>query len=121
AARAEPWRPAGLEGPPRPRSRTQRAQRLRSHAMDFNDTPDEAAFRAEVRAWLAKNAPAHEGSMQEHRTSEDVSKGLARAKAWQALKADAGYVCITWPEEYGGRGGTPMQAVIYAEEEAKYS
>lgn len=89
--------------------------------MDFNDTPEEAAFRAEVRAWLAKNAPAHEGARQEQRTSEDVTAGLEKARKWQALKSDAGYTCITWPEEYGGRGGTPLQAVIYAEEEAKYS
>jgi len=90
--------------------------------MDLKDTPQEAAFRAEVCAWLEENA-ADYGAANVRKTylSEDVDEALKRAKEWQALKADAGYSCMTWPEEYGGRGASTMEAVIYREEEAKYA
>jgi alkylation response protein AidB-like acyl-CoA dehydrogenase len=83
--------------------------------MDFNDSPDEAAFRAEVRAWLEKNAPkrAADGDFE-------AGGDMAAAKAWQAKKAAAGYAQITWPKEWGGAGGTPIQQVIFNQEEAKF-
>jgi alkylation response protein AidB-like acyl-CoA dehydrogenase len=89
--------------------------------MDFNDTPEEAAFRAEIRAFLDANAPkkteAAPRSRQRYISDEE---DLKAAKAWQAKKADAGFARITWPEKWGGRGGTPIQQVIYNEEEARY-
>jgi hypothetical protein len=39
---------------------------------------------------------------------------------WQAKKAAAGYAQITWPKEWGGGGGTPIQSIIFAQEESKY-
>ncbi len=44
---------------------------------------------------------------------------MAAGKAWQARKASAGYACITWPAAIGGGGGTPIQSVIFGQEEAK--
>lgn len=85
--------------------------------MDFNDTPEEAEFRAEVRAWLKKEAAEYSQAPAERLT--DVEE-VPRAKDWQAKKADAGYAAITWPEEVGGRGGTPMQRVIFEQEQAEY-
>jgi alkylation response protein AidB-like acyl-CoA dehydrogenase len=82
--------------------------------MDFNDTPEEAAYRAEVRAWLQANAP--EGGA---RDDEDAA-GLKDAKAWQAKKAAAGYACITWPKEWGGVGGANWQAQVFTQEEARF-
>jgi alkylation response protein AidB-like acyl-CoA dehydrogenase len=83
--------------------------------MDFNDTPEEAAYRQQVRDWLAANAPKKaEGS------DPEGGDNLGAAKAWQAKKAAAGYACITWPKEWGGQGGTPVQNVIFSQEEAKY-
>ena len=71
--------------------------------MDFNDTPEEAAYRAEARAWLEANAP------QARRARDDEDPhGLKAAKAWQAKKAAAGYACITWPKEWGGVGGSQL-------------
>jgi alkylation response protein AidB-like acyl-CoA dehydrogenase len=90
--------------------------------MDFNDTPEEAAFRAEARAWLEQNAELRdaddrsEGVLQE----SDKPDAIAAAKAWQKKKAAAGWTCITWPKEYGGRGGTPIQSVIWSQEEGKF-
>ncbi len=89
--------------------------------MDFNDSQEEAEFRTEVRAWLAQNARAKDP----HRTAArrqapSLEERLARARAWQAKKAEAGYAAITWPKQYGGLGGTPIQSVIYAQEESNY-
>ena len=84
--------------------------------MDFNDTPEEAAYRAQVREWLSKNAPTRSGGED----GDNLQESLKRAKAWQAKKAAAGYACITWPKEWGGGGGTAIQNVIYSQEEAKY-
>jgi alkylation response protein AidB-like acyl-CoA dehydrogenase len=83
--------------------------------MDFNDSPDEAAYRKQVQDWLAANAPkTYAGGDPEGGDSLEASK------AWQAKKAAAGYACITWPKEWGGQGGTPIQTVIFGAEEAKY-
>ncbi|MFN3585131.1 acyl-CoA dehydrogenase family protein [Phenylobacterium sp.] len=84
--------------------------------MDFNDTPEEAAFRAKVQAWLKENAPKHAATDD----PEGGGDSLAASKAWQAKKAAAGFAQITWPKEWGGPGGTPIQQVIFNQEEAKY-
>jgi alkylation response protein AidB-like acyl-CoA dehydrogenase len=81
--------------------------------MDFNDTPEEAAFRTQVRAWLDENAPGGAGLEPADRSSD-----LAASKVWQAKKAAAGYACITWPKVWGGPGGTPIENVIFSAEEA---
>ncbi len=83
--------------------------------MDFNDTPEEAAFRAEVRTWLEANA-SQAGANQGNIASRDVPV----EKAWQAKKADAGWACLTWPVEFGGRGASAIQNVIWNQEESKY-
>lgn len=88
--------------------------------MDFNDTPEEAAYRAEVRAWLDKNAVR-----KENLSAAAIMQGrgdvLKASREWQAKKADAGYACITWPKEWGGAGGTSVHNVIYSQEEAAYA
>ncbi len=82
--------------------------------MDFNDTPAEAEYRAEVQAWLEQNAPHYD------RASENEAELIDRAKEWQAKKADAGWACLHWPKEYGGRGASPIESVIWQQEEAKF-
>ncbi len=88
--------------------------------MDFNDTPEEAKYRAEVRAWLDKNATCKSEAKdaEQAKTLEDL---LKKSKAWQAKKAENGYACITWPKEWGGGGGTTINNVIYGQEESKYA
>ena len=85
--------------------------------MDFLDTPEEAAFRAEVRAWL-------EIAAAEYRTPPAIpyseEEYVRRARAWMHAKADSGYGAILWPGEIGGRGGTAIEKVIYEEEEGRY-
>jgi len=85
--------------------------------MDFNDSPEEAAYREKAGAWLAENAAAHRAEQGEPKPT--TPEHMAAAKAWQARKAAAGYACITWPAAVGGGGGTPIQSVIFGQEEAK--
>ncbi len=88
--------------------------------MDFNDTAEQAAFRAEAQAWLAEHAPAHE--VDPTRVAQvDNPEDLARAKIWQATKADAGWAGLHWPVEYGGRGLGALHSIIWSTEEQQYS
>ena len=85
--------------------------------MDFNDTPEEAEFRAEARAFLSRHLkPKTPGALR----SGGREDFIARAKAWQKTKAEGQFAQITWPKEMGGRGGTVMQQVIWGQEEAKF-
>jgi alkylation response protein AidB-like acyl-CoA dehydrogenase len=84
--------------------------------MDFNDSPEEAAYRQQVRTWLEANAPKRHVSDD----MEGDSDSMPASRAWQAKKAAAGYACITWPKEWGGQGGNPIQSVIFSAEEANY-
>lgn len=92
--------------------------------MDFNDTPEEAAFRAEARAWIDANAPKHlESELKQagFATTGIVSEDpLAACRAWQRRKAQAGWACLNWPKEYGGGGRSPIERVIWRQEEGVY-
>ena len=89
--------------------------------MDFEDTPEEAAFRANARVFLDKNAKKRDGAGMIYRAGAEDPSFRNEAKAWQAKKADAGYAGITWAKEWGGQGGSAIQQVIYDQEEAKYT
>ena len=80
--------------------------------MDFNDTPEEAAFRAKARAWLQANVPNRE----ELKELDEIQA----AKLWQKRKYDAGWACVRWPKEYGGRGASAIEQVIWNQEEGKF-
>jgi alkylation response protein AidB-like acyl-CoA dehydrogenase len=83
--------------------------------MDFDDTAEEAAFRSEARRWLAANAPRWVWP-----PNPSNADRLRLSRGWMAAKADAGYAGITLPKELGGRGGTPIEDVIFREEERKW-
>lgn len=94
--------------------------------MNFDDTPEEAAFRAEARAWIDANAPKHlypilSGSGFGTSAEAGEIDMLAEAKKWQKAKRDAGWACLHWPKEYGGRGAAPMERVIWNQEEGVYA
>ncbi|MBH81412.1 MAG: acyl-CoA dehydrogenase [Gammaproteobacteria bacterium] len=81
--------------------------------MDFKDTPEEAQFREEARAWLTDNVP-----------TEAEMEGLdfmERAKLWQKRKYEAGWACLRWPKKYGCKEATAIEQVIWNQEEAKFS
>ena len=87
--------------------------------MDFSDTPDEASFRAEVIAFLDAHATRKAGRVIDTEAADATY--LQKARDWQATKAQAGFAGVTWPKKWGGRGGTPMQQVIYSQEETKFA
>ena len=94
--------------------------------MDFDDTPEEAAFRAEARAFLSDHAEPRSADTPPPVTlteafSEEETNHVRESKAWQATLYDGGWAGITWPKEYGGRGGTPIQAVIFAQEQGRFA
>ncbi|MBV1883064.1 MAG: acyl-CoA dehydrogenase family protein [Pseudomonadales bacterium] len=91
--------------------------------MDFNDSPKEAAFRKEVQEWLDANAEKRgpdDSSALSMFSERENPEMIAECKAWQRKKADAGWACITWPKDVGGRGGSLMENIIFGQEEAKY-
>jgi alkylation response protein AidB-like acyl-CoA dehydrogenase len=90
--------------------------------MDFDDTDEEAAFRAEARRWLESHAtrrhqdaaarvglPTDEASQRRHVDS---------CRRWQRALYEGGWAGITWPRAFGGRGGTPVEQMIFSQEEA---
>ncbi|MGI5169109.1 acyl-CoA dehydrogenase family protein [Spirillospora sp. CA-253888] len=86
--------------------------------MNQNESPADRAFRAEVRAWLEDNLSgdfAHArglgGPGREHEAFEE-------RLAWERHLAAAGWTCVGWPEEFGGRGASVEQQVIFHEEYA---
>jgi len=89
--------------------------------MDFNDTPEEAAFRAEARAFLSANAERKAGSRPTLRLGGMDAEAVKRCKAWQAKKADAGFAGLTWPKKFGGREASPILQVIYNQEEEDFT
>jgi acyl-CoA dehydrogenase len=92
--------------------------------MNFDDTPEEAAFRSVARAWIQANAPRElEAELKSGGFGNNGLKSvdpIQVAKAWQKKKAEAGWACLHWPKEYGGRGATPIERVIWGQEEGVY-
>jgi alkylation response protein AidB-like acyl-CoA dehydrogenase len=92
--------------------------------MDFDETPEEAAFRAEARAWLEEHAPAAPAGERDENailiTDHDrEARYVQRCRDWQRVKYEHGWAGITWPRQYGGRSGTGIQDGIFREEESK--
>jgi alkylation response protein AidB-like acyl-CoA dehydrogenase len=87
--------------------------------MDFEDTPEEAAFRAQVREWIEMTAPGLSDDAGDVLGDRGGREWMRLQHEWQAKKAEAGYARITWPKELGGMGGTPIQQVIFNQEESK--
>src|SRR6267143_4656470 len=92
--------------------------------MNFDDTPQEAEFLTTARQWIAANAPKQfEAELSKSslgRIRLEKEEIVDVGKAWQKKKADAGWACLHWPKEYGGRGATPIERVIWQQEEGVY-
>src|SRR6201985_491813 len=89
-----------------------RPTQTREARINFDDTPQEAAFRSQAKAWIAANAPKqYEEELRKASLGRIALKGaniLDVAKAWQKKKADAGWACLHLPKEYGGGGAVPL-------------
>src|SRR6185436_1748338 len=80
--------------------------------MDLRDSDAEAAFRAELREWLARTLP-------ELATAPGRDDWPARVRFdtdWQRRLFDAGYAGVSWPAEYGGRDASPGEQLVFLEE-----
>jgi acyl-CoA dehydrogenase len=92
--------------------------------VDIDDTPEEAAFRAEARAWLDANAiprgHADDFSQGLWSGGYDEETYLLRCRDWQHTLYDGGWAGVTWPKQYGGRGGKPIEQVIFGQEQARF-
>jgi alkylation response protein AidB-like acyl-CoA dehydrogenase len=90
--------------------------------MDFDDTPEEAAFRAEARAWLERHATPKSGNdaLGRFLRGGEEDEHVRKCREWQRTLYDGGWAGVTWPKEYGGRGGTPIQGAIFNQEQAKF-
>jgi acyl-CoA dehydrogenase len=84
--------------------------------MNFDDTPQEAEFRARARTWLDANAPK---DWRERSSSSSGDDTVALTREWQAHKAEAGWACIGWPTAYDGQGASPIEEAIWAQEEGE--
>ena len=76
--------------------------------MDLTLSPEEEAFRDELRAWLDANQPGRE--------PEGDEAGFEFRRDWQKKLYEAGWAGLSWPKEYGGRGATLVEQAIFDEE-----
>jgi alkylation response protein AidB-like acyl-CoA dehydrogenase len=85
--------------------------------MDFHLTAEQEAFRKDLRRWLETNLPADlcVDDPADERVAPD-RQTFERRVAWQRTMYEAGWVGVAWPREYGGRGATLMEQLIYDEE-----
>jgi alkylation response protein AidB-like acyl-CoA dehydrogenase len=92
--------------------------------MNFDDTPQEADFRATARQWIDANAPKElEAELSKSslgRIRLQHHDMVEVGKAWQKKKAEGGWACLHWPKDYGGRGASPIERVIWQQEEGVY-
>jgi alkylation response protein AidB-like acyl-CoA dehydrogenase len=86
--------------------------------MNFDFTEQEEAFRKEVRAWLERNLPEDLRGKAFAASRADVGE-VRRLRAWQKTMAEAGYVGMDWPVEFGGRGAAITEMVILYQEMAR--
>ncbi len=83
--------------------------------MDFKFSSQDEAFRQEFRSWLEKNIP-HDWRDDEELHDPDTTEEFERRRAWHRQLYDNGWMCIHWPQEFGGRGASLIQQVIYNQE-----
>ncbi|MBX6378788.1 MAG: acyl-CoA dehydrogenase [Clostridia bacterium] len=86
--------------------------------MDFSYSPEDEAFRQELRAWVEAHLPEgwHEREVKE---PYDLDEAIALRRWWERQLAEGGWLGLSWPREYGGRGAPFIHQVIFQEEMAR--
>ena len=87
--------------------------------MDFKFSAEDEAFRKELRLWLESNAPKGLENSDSFGDEADDSEEWQRRIAWYKKLHQHGWVGIDWPKEYGGRGATILQTIVYHQELAR--
>src|ERR1700693_2733911 len=85
-----------------------------SRAMDLTYTPEQEAYRMEVRGWLEANQPPPLRPEEKERADENFL--WERLKLWHKKLYDGGWAGLTWPKPFGGRGATFVEQVIFQQE-----
>ncbi len=84
--------------------------------MDLRDRPEDEAFRQEVRSWMTDHVVDEFAALDGRGGSGDETYGFEIRQEWEYVLAAGNWTCLGWPEEFGGRGATMAQQVIYNEE-----
>jgi len=84
--------------------------------MELRDRPEDAAFRKQVRTWLADHVVGEFAALGGRGGSGDETYGFEVRLAWEAELAAGGWTCLGWPVEHGGRGASLVEQVIFNEE-----
>src|SRR5690606_7735476 len=99
--------------------------------MDWSDTPEQAAFRADVRQFIKDRLPERYRAAREDEVDEGVVTGWQAdrrsddpdrreaATGWASALAERGWIAAAWPKQYGGAGLTTIEQFIYNQEMAK--
>lgn len=82
--------------------------------MDFSYPAEVEQFRSELRDWLSQNLTDELVAARRPTGRDDAAFEMLRA--WNATMADAGWAAVSWPPEYGGRGATVLEQLVYTEE-----
>ncbi|WP_297592190.1 acyl-CoA dehydrogenase family protein [Mycobacterium sp.] len=82
--------------------------------MDFSYPADVEQFRIELRDWLSENLTDELVAARRSTGRDDTAFQMLRV--WDATMSDAGWAAVAWPREYGGRGATVLEQLVYTEE-----
>ncbi|HXB90151.1 acyl-CoA dehydrogenase family protein [Mycobacterium sp.] len=82
--------------------------------MDFSYPAELEQFRSELRDWLSANLT--DDLIANRRPSGNDAAIFEKLRAWNRTMADAGWAAVSWPREYGGRGATVLEQLVYTEE-----
>jgi alkylation response protein AidB-like acyl-CoA dehydrogenase len=82
--------------------------------VDFSYPAEVEQFRTELRDWLSANLTDELVAARRPAGRDDA--GIERLRAWSRTMADAGWAAVSWPPEYGGRGATVLEQLVYTEE-----
>ncbi len=93
--------------------------------MNLHDSPEQAQFRQRARAFIAAHAPwAQQAKARKLRFAGKPfaaeADWIELSRQWQRTKHEHGWACLVWPQEYGGRGLSPIENVIFQEEEGAF-
>ncbi|MGH7917788.1 MAG: acyl-CoA dehydrogenase family protein, partial [Candidatus Binataceae bacterium] len=85
--------------------------------MDFNYSSEQETYRTQVRAWLEANQPPPLTATEKGHANEDLL--WERNKKWHKKLYADGWIGLNWPAEYGGRGASFIEQVIFQQELAR--
>jgi alkylation response protein AidB-like acyl-CoA dehydrogenase len=87
---------------------------MQTRNVDFSYPAEVEQFRGDLRAWLSANLTDELIAARRPSGRDDATFEMLRT--WNRTMADAGWAAVSWPEEYGGRGATVLEQLVYTEE-----